>query len=170
VVGVRCRVVRVVDDDVEEPPGVDDVGEGPELRLGAGEFPGQAGRSEGGLGVRGRHEGFPGGFQFRGGGAEERRACRAVGEGTAYPAWAARTAAFTSAVVASRMACSRCSPVRGSVLRTGAAGMSPLLLFDISNVVRKCERRTTISVPIDLVNGHPGLDADSESPLRSPKF
>lgn len=75
--------VGVVDDDVEEGALVDDVGEGSQLVAGAGEFPGQPDRAERGLRVGGLDELVLGRLEPVGGGPQEGRADRAVGQGPA---------------------------------------------------------------------------------------
>jgi hypothetical protein len=113
-------VVGVVDDHVEEGALVDDVREGPQLVAGAGEFAGEPDRAERGLRVGGLDQVVLGRFELVGGAAQEGRADRTVGE-EPRAACAARTAASTSWAVASTATCSRCFPVRGSTLQTGAA-------------------------------------------------
>lgn len=73
----------MVDHHVEERALVHDVGEGPQLVAGAGEFTGEPDRAERGLRVGGLDELVLGRLELLGGGAQEGRADRAVGQGAA---------------------------------------------------------------------------------------
>ncbi len=79
--GRRRGVVGVVDDDVEEGALVDEVGEGPQLVAGAGEFAGEPDRAERALRVGDLDEGALGRLQLVGGAPQEGSTDGAVGQG-----------------------------------------------------------------------------------------